>query len=258
MRKKTGGGKRPGQRYKFTNCPVKVNLNEQDDGSWEVTTCVLEHRGHVITSKGFFSHQQSRKLDEEDNDFVKELLKVKAYPRNIANALTERTGKDFTAQDVRNLTTRLKNTEENKTSVEESLGQIRDSGGEVRYKKEVDSNNVDVLWVQTKDMKDQLKQTKPLVFECDTTFGTQAEGYKLYVPVFHSKFTNKWEVAGLLFLSTETKEKVEDGLNFFKESLPYNVVDGVTKFIFFTDKDFDYIQVSILTKIIQLVYMFVF
>ena len=133
----------------------------------------------MITSKGFFSHQQSRKLDEEDNDFVKELLKVKAYPRNIANALTERTGKDFTAQDVRNLIARIKDTEENETSVDESLGQIRDGGGEVRYKKEEGSDNVDVLWVQTKDMKDQLKQTKPLVFECDTTFGTQTEGYKL-------------------------------------------------------------------------------
>ena len=55
---------------------------------------------------------------------------------------------------MRNLTARLKNTEENKTSVEESLGQIRDGGGEVRYKKEVGNDNVDVLWVQTKDMKD--------------------------------------------------------------------------------------------------------
>ena len=66
------------------NWPVKVNLNEQDNGSWEVKACVLEHKGHVITSKGLFSHQQSRKLDEEDNDFVKELLKVTANPRNIS------------------------------------------------------------------------------------------------------------------------------------------------------------------------------
>ena len=72
-------------------------------------------------------------------------------------------------------------------------------------------------------------------------FGTQTEGCKLYFSP--SKFTNKWEVAVLLFLSTKNKEKVEDGLKFFKESLPYKVVDGVTKFIFFTDKDFDYIQV---------------
>ena len=61
-RKKTGKGERPGQRVKDTNCPVKVNLNEQEDGSWEVTTCHLQHEGHPVTSKLFYSHQQSRKL----------------------------------------------------------------------------------------------------------------------------------------------------------------------------------------------------
>ena len=124
------------------------------------------------------------------------------------------------------------------------LGDIKDNVGDVRYRKEENTNNVEVLWVQTKEMRSQLAQSKPLVFECDTTFGTQMEGYKLYIPVLFSNFTAKWEVSGLLFFTTETKEKVEIGINFFKSSLPYNFVDGVTKFIFFSDKDFDYIDVS--------------
>ena len=77
-RKTDGKGDRPGQRVKFSNCPVKVNLNEQDDGSWEVTTCHLEHKGHPITAKAFFSHQQSKKLDEDNKEFVKGLLRVRA------------------------------------------------------------------------------------------------------------------------------------------------------------------------------------
>ena len=76
------------------------------------------------------------------------------------------------------------------------------------------------------------------------------EGCKLFLPLYHSNISNKWEIAGLLFLSTETKEKVEIGVNFFKSSLPYRIEDGVTKFIFFTDKDFDYIQVFQLWKFI--------
>ena len=52
----------------------------------------------------------------------------------------------------------------------------------------------------------------------------------------------------MLFFTTETKEKVEIGINFFKSSLPYNFVDGVTKFIFFSDKDFDYIDVYIIIR----------
>ena len=252
-RKKTGKGERPGQRVKNTNCPVKINLNEQEDGSWEVTTCILEHVGHPVSSKVFYSHQQSKKLDDDDKEFVRGLLRVRANPRNIADVLRERTGKDFKTQDVRNLISRIKQHEE-LSSVEEALAEIKDGGGEVRYRKEEGNDNVDVLWVQTADMKKQLIKIKPQVFECDTTFGTQAEGYKLYVPVFHSNITNRWEVAGLLFLSTETKEKVEHGLKFFKDSLPYNIGDGTKKFIFFADKDFDYIEVNLKHLTIQNLY----
>ena len=84
------------------------------------------------------------------------------------------------------------------------------------------TKNVDVLWLQTRDMRQNISKSKPRTFETDTTFGTQKEGYKLYVPCYHSNETDKWEVAGLLFLSTETKEKVETGLKYFKLSLPYN------------------------------------
>jgi hypothetical protein len=68
------------------------------------------------------------------------------------------------------------------------------------------------------------------------------EGYKLYIPLYYSNFTSKWEVSGLLFLSTETKEKVEAGIRFFRDTLPYRI-EGGGRFIFFTDKDFDYLSV---------------
>ena len=44
------------------------------------------------------------------------------------------------------------------------------------------------------------------------------EGYKLY----HSNISNKWEIAGLLFLSTVTKEKVEIGVKKSEETPFYD------------------------------------
>ena len=64
------GYTRQGEKYKFTNCPVRVNLNEQEDGSWEVTTCNLEYEGYKITNKIFLSNQQSQKLSEDDKEFL--------------------------------------------------------------------------------------------------------------------------------------------------------------------------------------------
>ena len=171
-------------------------------------------------------------------------MRARTDARNIIDVLNERTCKYFKTQDVRNLITRIRESEDKQSSVEEALGNIRDNGGDVRYLKEQGTNNVDVLWVQTRDMRSHLTKCKPQVFECDTTFGTQVEGYKLYIPLFHSNHTDKWEVAGILFLSTETKEKVHAGVKFFKASLPYKIDDGVTKFIFFTDKDFDSIEIG--------------
>ena len=66
------------------------------------------------------------------------------------------------------------------------------------------------------------------------------ENYKVFIPLFKSKVTGKFEKAGILFLQTETKKNVSLGLKFFKQSLPYTEND-VGKYFFFLDKDFEYI-----------------
>ena len=52
-----------------------------------------------------------------------------------------------------------------------------------------------------------------------------------------------WEVAGLLFLVSETKDMVEKGMGFFSESLLLSGCLRGAPLIFFLDKDFDYINV---------------
>ena len=90
-------------------------------------------------------------------------------------------------------------------------------------------------------MKANLARSKPMVFETDTTFGTQEEGYKLWAPIYFDQFTGKWEVAGLVFLATEIAENVEAGIRFFYSSLTYRA--EYNNWIFFCDKDFNYIGV---------------
>ena len=75
--------------------------------------------------------------------------------------------------------------------------------------------------------------------------GTQREGYKLHIIIYHSNTTDMWEVAGLLFLSSEIKEKVETGFAFIREGLTSAGINvaGDGPLLFYLDKDFDYIDV---------------
>ena len=125
---------------------------------------------HSYTRRIFFnffascSHQQARKLSEEYKIFVKGLIKARTNARNIADILFERTGINFPTQSVRNLKNKIKDIEEDGETAEKVLGDIRDAGGDVMYSKESNNNNVDVLWIQTKDMKNMLTKCRPLVF----------------------------------------------------------------------------------------------
>ena len=55
--------------------------------------------------------------------------------------------------------------------------------------------------------------------------------------------TGRFQATGLLFLATENRENVQQGLDFFKQFLGYSQEDLDVRFHFLVDKDFDYIEV---------------
>ena len=89
------------------------------------------------------SHQQARKLSEEDKEFVKALIKARTNARKITDVLSERTGINFPSQSVRNLINKIMDDDGDGTTVEKVIGDIRDAGGDVMYRKE--SNTLTML-----------------------------------------------------------------------------------------------------------------
>ena len=180
-----------------------------------------------------------KKLSDDDVEFVVLLAESKAPVRKIAEALSSRTGNNYKSKDVSNLLAKLKKENKDGTTFERVLESVRSSGGEVRIEKDKDSGYATVIWIQTNQMKKALSVTKPQVFQCDTTFSTNRQGYKLFTEVYHNPVTDKSEIAGLLFLATEVRETVEIGLKFVRDALNYTATN---KLIFFVDKDMDYIE----------------
>ena len=47
--------KRPWQRVKYTGCPVRIALCEQEDGTWVISNCnVTNHIDHCISEANYF------------------------------------------------------------------------------------------------------------------------------------------------------------------------------------------------------------
>ena len=149
---------------------MSILIQENWEKNWTITKVNLEHFGHVVTENEYFFHTQNRKLNNERKDYLRELLKTKASTKNVAACLSRKTGKEFNSKDVSNLIQKLKTEDFTKPSAESVLGKIQDDGGFVRYSRDT-TGFVDVLYVQTAEMKQMMKREKPRVFQADTTFG---------------------------------------------------------------------------------------
>ena len=239
-RKSKSKGIRCKQSVNFTGCKFSIRITEKEDKSWLVTGFNSEHSGYETSQQNFFIHQNNRKLSPDDRQFLIDMMKGNASNPNMAAALSQRTGRTYSYQDVANFVNRI-SAEEVVDPLEEHLSAIRSAGGTVQYKKKEGTNDVTCLFVQTASMKAQLFEEKPNTFQVDTTFGTNRENFKLWIPVFKSETTGQWEIGCLLFIETEIKTNIEHGVRMFRDSLPYQL----TSSFFFADKDFDYIHVSV-------------
>ena len=173
---------------------VKVAIAEQQDGSWETVNCMVDkHDGHPISEEAFMSRKRHKNIDQSDQKLLEDLIAGSADPQNIADVLNQRKdmGSTYDAQFIRNVRSKIHNKKDIKT-IEEALNDIIQDGGTVRYKKKDGSDDVNVLTVQTSDMRTHLGTCTPTLFQADTSFGTQSEGYKLYIMVYYSNFTGKW------------------------------------------------------------------
>ena len=121
--------------------------------------------------------------------------------------MTARTGDQYKSKDIRNLLQKLKDKVANGDNLEKELDLVRNNVGIILVDKDTNTRFVNSLSVQT----------------------TNREGYKLMIPTYHNTVNNKTEFAGLLFLATETKENIEVGLQFFKDSIDYT---SASKLIF--------------------------
>ena len=110
-RKSKSKGIRCKQSVNYTGCKFCIRITEKEDKSWRITSMNSEHYGHETTQQNFFIHQNNRKLTPEDRQFVIDMMQGNASNPNMAAALSQRTGRIYSYQDVANLVKRISDEE---------------------------------------------------------------------------------------------------------------------------------------------------
>ena len=73
-------------------------------------------------------HEHTKKLNDNDKEYVKELMTAKVTSNDIATCLNQKTGKEFSGQDVRNLIKTIKENDIDKPKAEDILENIKGAG----------------------------------------------------------------------------------------------------------------------------------
>ena len=100
------------------------------------------------------------------------MMNVHADPRNIATCLSQRTGHNYKPKDVQNIINKIKHHIKDTGVLEEHLAEIKSEGGTAQWSINEETKCVEVLFIQTANMKKDLVTTRPFTWQADTTFST--------------------------------------------------------------------------------------
>ena len=211
-RKSTSKGIRPWQKTEKFDCPFQINCYTAKSGHTRVTSVNLLH-SHPTTKAIYV--QDSAKVDPEARATIKQLLKANCNPHQIKKALNEE-GKVLRIQQIRYAIRQLQGAPMDEERLDEFLKVVEEEGGRVEVKRSPD-NKVQAIVIVTGRMKRAFTCSSSSCVQLDSTFGIETSGYKLAAILYHSKATNRGEIAGLCFLADETKETLTFALTSFKE-----------------------------------------
>ena len=132
---KSRGG-RPRQHVMHTDCPVRINVNQnRKDNTWTVTKVVKKHQGHMLGPDVYGGYQKFCKMSSADVQFVNELDAVGASRRRIAERMGEKTGNAYNTKDIYNIVSKLKNSIADGGVLEKYLRDVQADGGDVQWNK---------------------------------------------------------------------------------------------------------------------------
>ena len=187
--------------------------------------------------------QETNKIeDEEEIDIVRKALEFNVRATKLKSHLQQKLQKPgLSTNHVRYVMKKMKGQDKDKEDLSVFLEAIVEEGVKVDVCMDSDNRSVKVLTIKTAEMIKAYHGVNPTVVMFDTTFGFNAEGYKMSAFAYLNPVTNRGEVACLIFISDEGGDSLEFAFQSFKNSI---LTDPAYCMI---DKDFT--EISTIKKI---------
>ena len=101
-------GKRKCESTAYVGCPVGVNVNQQEDGTFLVTKAVLEHENHE-TGRGIYErYMVNKRLSKDQENAVKAFIDTDPSTVEVVLLLKDLTGRDYSTKNAFNIIKKLK------------------------------------------------------------------------------------------------------------------------------------------------------
>ncbi|XP_034246660.1 uncharacterized protein ZSWIM9-like [Thrips palmi] len=235
----TGKGIRVNQSTFKIGCPAKILMKyEKTLKKLQIYEVNLWH-SHPVTPNIKASFPESRRLDNDEEKAVQNLLKAKVKPTMIRNLLGNVTSKKLTSRDIANQRAKMKKEALSGRTEEEKLLDVLQELTDV----DPDSNihigqdnggNLEFLFFQTSEMKKNM-QKYPSVVIMDTTYKINKN--QMPVVVFMVMDGNgSGRVGGYAFVANEIKITLKKVLEALKKSLGEETVEKIKVVV--VDKDY--------------------
>lgn len=211
------------------NCPFHIKIKYDDkEMCMFIYEMNLEHNHELITDpKLQEASLDNRKLNEEQLDNIKLMVKHKMPSKKLKGLIEEQYGKKLSDKDIENIKDTImkdKNDKPEDEKIADFLNELKQNDAIIEYKKNEDDELEAVFLITNKQLNWYNKYAQ--MVHIDATFKVNKENYILYVFLSQDSYLHGLPVAYCL-LKRENRENMQFMYESFIKNLNKDIIENI-------------------------------
>jgi len=219
---------RENTKSKKTNCPFHLKIKyDENNNCMFVYQMNLEHNHELITDDRLKQASiEMRKLNEEQIDQIKLLVKHKMPSKQLKGLIEEQYGKNLTDKDIQNLKAKIldKNNIPEDEKIEKILDDLKNNNTIVNFKKN-EEDELEGIFIATKEQVNWFNHYAQMI-HIDATYKVNKENFVLYVFLAQDSYKHGLPIAYCL-LKSENRENMQFMYDTLEKHLHIDKIENI-------------------------------